>query len=182
MSLQPLGSMSVGDLLPAAVAAATQLSVTATVTLPRLQANLDDALNANASLSAALTVPLDPTTALRQALALFTSGQLVAALTAGIAEIGVSVQADLAVNTALLELLRAALQQLEHAVDYSAALLSMLALPGIEAYAGPSSRDALGNDVSAAAGSGSPAPVHALLVVVQDPAVWAALSTLVRVQ
>lgn len=186
MTLQDLGQMNLGSLLPIGVLAAAQLDASLAVAMPQLSADLDQLANVNASLTAAVTVPVDPTAALRQALALFTSGQLLAALTAGFSEIGVNIQADLAVNTGLLEALARALEELQRAVQFSAHLKLALGQPGVYAYAGASTAAQLGPDVSARVGSGvgggSPmAPVHALLVVVPDPGVWATLSTLVRV-
>jgi len=179
MTLRVLGEVSVGELLPVGVAAAAQIDASLAVAIPQVTADLELAADVTASLEAQVAVPTDPTQALTAALALFTSGQLAASLTAGIGELGASLSADLSLNLAKLSALRAALAALEQGLRFSADLKAGLAMPGIEAFAYEGAVDALAGELGEALG-GDAQGAQALVLVVRSPAAWAALSALVR--
>lgn len=170
MSAILIGNLSVGAVSPT-------LAGINTVAIAELQASLNAALDAEASLNLQIA---DPSLLIAGALSFNVSGQALLALQALTpAQLLASLQASLSLNLALQASLNASL-------SLQLALLANLSVGGVFAYAIDSTVGTTGGDISAALSSGLPdgsgptVPVQGLLLLTDSPASFAALGATLR--
>jgi hypothetical protein len=174
MTMELVGSLSVGQLVPIAVQAAGQLSAT----VGSVRATLNGQLQAKLKLQARLTIT-PPQFALTLSALAQVTGKLQAAASAGVVPPSFVLGVDVVLKNAAR--LQAYLGRLQAQVEAAASITSLLATAGIDSYSfGGTTRD-FGTAVTTATSSGLPsgggpsAHCDALIMATTSPAAWAAL-------
>lgn len=175
MSVEYLGSLTVGDVMPGAVAVGAAGVAGINAALPDIQARLDSLLTFS---------PGAVDFAAQLSLAQQTVTSIQTAISAGISPPSISQQ--LAQISALIAELLAAIANINAQLDLILDFQALLGSAGIHGYAFSGQTQNLGSELAAELSGGTPggAPTdaaNALVLITTVPAAWAALSQILKV-